>query len=163
MKRILVAGVGNVFRGDDAFGPEVVRWLVNRPFPEGVRVIDFGARGHDLAYAFLDGYDGVVIVDVTQRGEAPGTLYALDLDPDQPGPPVSGAGHGLDLPAVFDLVRAHGGSFPRICLVGCEPKEFGMDDEGCLGLSEPVAAAVAPAAALVDSIVAQFASEEALM
>ena len=81
MKRILVAGVGNIFRGDDGFGPEVVRRLLQRPIPEGVRAIDFATRGHDLAYAILDGYDGVVFVDVTSRDGQPGTLYTLELDP----------------------------------------------------------------------------------
>ena len=82
MTRILVAGVGNIFRGDDGFGSEVVRRLLARPIPDGVRVIDFGIRGHDLAYAMLEGYDGVVFLDVTRRGGRPGTLYSLEFDPD---------------------------------------------------------------------------------
>jgi hydrogenase maturation protease len=76
--RILVAGVGNIFLGDDAFGVEVVRRLAERPLPEGVRVIDFGIRGFDLTYALLDGYETAILVDATQRGGQPGTPTIFD-------------------------------------------------------------------------------------
>ena len=81
--RVLVAGVGNIFLGDDAFGVEVVRRLAGqtgRPLPDGVRVIDFGIRGLDLAYALCDGYDAVIVVDAAFRGRPPGTLYVIEPD-----------------------------------------------------------------------------------
>src|SRR6516162_9596523 len=78
--RILVAGVGNIFLGDDAFGVEVAQRLMPRPQPEGVRVVDFGIRGLDLAYTLLDGYEAVVLVDAAPRGGTPGTLYVLEPD-----------------------------------------------------------------------------------
>ena len=153
--RVLVAGVGNVFRGDDGFGPEVARRLAGRELPIGVRVADFGTRGHDLAYAVLDGYDAVVLVDATRRGGPPGTLYTLDPTPDDlaAGPVET---HGVDLPAVFGLVAAMGGTFPPLRLIGCEPAELGPDDEGAFGLSEPVAAAVDPAVELVEATIAEL-------
>jgi hydrogenase maturation protease len=152
-RRVLVAGVGNVFRGDDGFGSAVVRRLAGRALPAGVRVIDFGTRGHDLAYAVLDGYDAVILVDATRRGGPPGTLYTLEPSPDDfPAGPVET--HGVDLPAVFRLVRAMGGSLPPLRLVGCEPADLGPDDEGAFGLSRPVAAAVDHAVELVEATIA---------
>ena len=80
--RILIAGVGNVFRGDDGFGGEVARRLIGRPLPESARIRDFGTRGHDLAYAILDGYDAVILVDAVHRGGPPGTLYLIEPTPE---------------------------------------------------------------------------------
>jgi hydrogenase maturation protease len=158
--RVLVAGVGNVFRGDDAFGVEVVRRLAGRPLPEGVRVADFGTRGRDLAYAILDGYDGVILVDVTRRGGEPGTLYVVEPWPAEVDPSVGlAATHAVDLPAVFGLVRTLGGTLPRLYLVGCEPADFGPDDEGRMGLSGPVAGAVDRAVALVEAVGADALAE----
>jgi hydrogenase maturation protease len=155
MTRVLVAGVGNVFRGDDAFGVEVVRRLAARPLPAGVRVADFGTRGHDLAYAILDGYDAVVLADAAARGGAPGTLYTLEPDANAPDAPGPAGTHGVDLPAVFGLVRAMGGTLPRLVLVGCEPADLGTDEDGAMGLSPAVAAAVDRAVGLVEAAVAE--------
>jgi hydrogenase maturation protease len=150
-----VAGIGNLFRGDDGFGPEVARRLAVQDLPAGVRVADFGTRGHDLAYAMLDRYDAVVLVDAARRGGPPGTLYTLEPTPaDLAAGPVET--HGVDLPGVFALVRAMGGSLPLIRLVGCEPADVGPDDEGALGLSAPVAAVVDRAAELVRTVVAEL-------
>src|SRR5437870_2595644 len=78
--RILVAGIGNIFLGDDAFGCEVVQRLAARAWPASVRVVDFGIRGFDLAYALMDGYDVTIFVDATPRADAPGTLYTIEPD-----------------------------------------------------------------------------------
>ena len=80
MKRILVAGIGNIFFGDDAFGCEVAKELAQRPLPEGVRVIDFGIRSYDLAYAIMDDYDATILVDASPRGSPPGTVYLIEPD-----------------------------------------------------------------------------------
>lgn len=154
--RVLVAGVGNIFRGDDAFGVEVASQLLARTRAENVRVVDFGIRGHDLAYAILDGYDLFILVDATRRGGAPGTLYTLELDPIAAMHSGSTGGHSLDLPAALRLVRDHGGSFPRALLVGCEPAELDPE-EGMMGLSEPVQRVVEQAIALVDELIADAA------
>src|SRR5262245_7669015 len=124
-RRILIAGVGNIFFGDDAFGVEVARRLAERPLPEGVTVVDFGTRGLDLTYALLDGYEAVILVDAAPRGGAPGTLYVLEPDPEQVGPdqPVPmGELHGLEPHKVLRLARAPGGPVERVVIVGCEPQ-----------------------------------------
>ena len=154
--RILVAGVGNIFRGDDAFGVEVARRLLARPRREGVRITDFGIRGHDLAYAILDGYDGIILVDAANRGGEPGTLYTLELDPARGSDSPMTGGHSIDVPGVFRLVREFGGTFPRMCLVGCEPAELGSEEDGAMGLSEPVEAAVERAVAVVEALIAEM-------
>ena len=153
MPRILVAGVGNIFRGDDAFGVEVVRTLAARGLPNDVRVVDFGIRGHDLAYALLDGYDGAVLIDAARRGGRPGTLYLIEPDA-RPASPLTGLdSHSVCLPAVFELVRLMNGRLPPMRLIGCEPQTLGTEQDGAMGLSEPVAAAVEPAADLVARLI----------
>lgn len=158
--RILVAGVGNVFRGDDAFGVEVVRRLADRPLPAGVRVGDFGIRGHDLAYAILEGYDVVILVDATCRRGSPGTLYALEPDAAERATDAlagaSGSTHGVYLPAVFQLVRLLGGAMPCLRLVGCELLALGTEEDGVMGLSEPVRAAVNGAVEMIEGLIAEF-------
>ena len=163
MTGILVAGVGNIFKGDDAFGVEVARRLAGRALPPEVKVVDFGIRGIDLTYALLDGYEAAVLVDAMQRGEAPGTVTIVEPEPppcDEP-PPDSPllAPHDLDPAKVLRLVRALGGTCPRILLVACEPATFGDDEEGAMGLSEVVAAAVDPAADAVEALVGKLLDE----
>src|SRR5262249_5775038 len=158
--RILIAGVGNIFLGDDAFGVEVAQRLARRPLPDGVRVVDFGIRGLDLAYALLDGYDAVILVDAAPRGGRPGTLYVLE--PECGGPPgPAGAGlpvevHALDPAKVLRLVGVLGGEVRRLVLVGCEPGTPGEVEDLCAGLSPPVAAAVGEAVPLIESLVTKL-------
>jgi hydrogenase maturation protease len=153
--RVLVAGVGNIFLGDDAFGVEVARRLIGRPQPDGVRVVDFGIRGFDLAYALMDGPDLAILVDATPRGGPPGTLYVLE--PDEPGPEYSVMEtHGMNPERVLQMVRALGGQVPPLRVVGCEPATLGSEEDPAMGLSQPVQAAVDEAVRLVESIVAQF-------
>ncbi|MFD3696153.1 hydrogenase maturation protease [Streptomyces sp. NPDC058646] len=143
--RTLVAGIGNVFLGDDGFGVETVRALSSHRLPDGVEVVDFGVRGVHLAYQLLDGYDTLVLVDAAARGGAPGTLYLIDAD--APGPAGSESavldGHHMSPDAVLallDTLCAGTGSTPprRTLVLGCEPA---CVEEG-IGLSAPVAAAV---------------------
>src|SRR5690242_11935071 len=123
--RILVACVGNIFLGDDAFGVEVARRLARRELPDGVRVGDFGIRGLDLTYALLDGYEAVVLVDAAPRGGPPGTLYVLDVAgeglPDAEGAAPVIETHGMDPVKVLRLAAALGGPVGRLLLVACEP------------------------------------------
>lgn len=158
---ILIAGIGNIFLGDDAFGCEVTRVLSSRQQPEGVRVFDFGIRGFDLTYALLDGPETVILVDATQRGEVPGTVYVIEpelstLDDPNAEPLVEM--HGMDPVKVLRMVRSMGGQFHRVLLVGCEPQSFGSEDEGegRIGLSGPVEAAVSEAVRLIESFVADI-------
>ncbi len=157
--RILIAGVGNIFLGDDAFGVEVARRLAQRPLPEQVRVVDFGIRGLDLTYALLDGYETVLMVDAAPRGGKPGTLYVLE--PDAPAPPGPGEAaplietHGMDPVKVLRLAAAMGGKVGRLLVVGCEPAPVDDVEEMQAGLSEPVRAAVDEAVGLIESLVAK--------
>ena len=160
--RILVAGVGNIFRGDDAFGSEVARRLVATPLPPDVCVVDIGIRGHDLAFALQDDYAALVLVDVIQRGGQPGALYLIEPEPEslraQPAEGIMDT-HAMNPLRVLRLVQATGGKLPPIWLVGCEPLTFGPD-EGQMGLSEPVAAAVQEAVALVHSLLTRMCAHE---
>jgi hydrogenase maturation protease len=151
--RILVAGIGNIFRGDDAFGVEVANRLLQRRLPKDVRVVDFGIRGFDLAYALLDSYDVTIFVDATSRGGAPGSLYTIEIDPHGASgldePRVDVATHGMNPMRVLQMAQSMGGVNGRILLVGCEPETLGSDEEGLMEISETVAAAVIRAVDIV--------------
>ncbi|HSK81869.1 MAG TPA: hydrogenase maturation protease [Rubrobacter sp.] len=153
--RILVAGIGNIFLGDDGFGCEVVRRLGERELPEGVEVRDFGIRGMDLAYALMEPYEAVVFVDAVPRGEEPGTVYLIDADVPDEGE-VALDTHGMDPVSVIRLARVLGAEVPSTLVVGCEPKVIlsGEDyDDVLMELSEPVQRAVDEAVKLVESVV----------
>lgn len=164
MTSTLVAGLGNLFLGDDGFGVEVVKRLRERSqdrWPPGVQVEDYGIRGIDLYYALLDGADVAILVDATHRDGPPGSLYVIEpgvdpgtLDPDSP--PVLISPHDLDPAKVLQAVRMMGASLGRVVLVGCEPASFGTEggEEGRMGLSDPVAAAVHEAVALIEGMLA---------
>lgn len=158
--RVLVAGVGNIFLGDDAFGVEVVQRLARRPQPHGVRIVDFGIRGLDLAYALLDRYVAVILVDATPRGGRPGTLYVLEPESTRTESAVGEVPlmdpHNLDPERVLHLVAALGGPAQRFIVVGCEPEVPGHDAEMPAGMSTPVQAAVDEAVLLVESTVARL-------
>jgi hydrogenase maturation protease len=161
---ILVAGIGNIFLGDDGFGVEVIRHLTRRRsdddgrFPETVRIADFGIRGYDLAYALLDGHDFTILVDAVDRGGAPGTLFVIE--PEITGNSAMDA-HAMNPESVLQLARAMGPVRGRIILVGCEPATLG-GEEGHMGLSDAVLAAVEPAAHLIEDLVAKLVRGEKL-
>jgi hydrogenase maturation protease len=162
--RVLIAGVGNVFLGDDAFGVEVAQRLAQRPPPGPVVVADFGIRGLDLAYSLLDGYEAVILVDALPRGGPPGTLYVLEPDPGTTAPDAGADlqvdGHNLDPAKVLRLAAAMGGQVKRLLLVGCEPEPPAGPDDMRMGLSGPVRAALDEAVPLVESLVAQLLRPE---
>lgn len=157
MTAVLVACVGNIFKSDDGFGTEVAAVLARTPLPEEARVVDFGIRSVHLVYELLSGYDVLVLVDTVGRQDGPpGTLFVLepDLGPaaQDPGDPLAGAlldAHDLTPGGVMGLVPVLGGSVDRILVVGCQPATL----EDGMGLSEPVRAAVEPAAAMVVDVV----------
>ena len=160
-KRILIAGVGNIFLGDDGFGVEVVRRLAEREMPEGVEVKDFGIRGMDLAYALQEDYEAVVFVDAVPRGEEPGTVYLIEPEIEEDGE-VALDTHGMDPVKVIKLSRALGAKSTRTLVVGCEPQVVlsGEDyDDMSMELSEPVQAAVGEAVKLVESLVEEIGGE----
>jgi hydrogenase maturation protease len=152
-----VAGLGNVFLGDDGFGVEVVRRLAREPQPAGVRVVDFGIRGLHLAYELLDGYDTTVLVDATPRGGAPGELRLIEADLPRAATSdelvARGAvldAHAMTPDAVLALLATLGGAPGRVLVLGCEPAVI---REG-MGLSPPVAAAVDVALAELRTLIA---------
>ncbi len=160
---VLVAGIGNVFLSDDAFGVEVARRLWSRAVPEGVRVEDYGIRGIHLAYDLLEGYDALVLIDAVPIGEPPGTLALIEPEP-AVGPTMcsshSGGGgvlavdaHTMSPDIVLATLSRLGGSVERIVIVGCQPGDL---HEG-MGLSSAVREAVPAAVDLCLEVVADIA------
>jgi hydrogenase maturation protease len=151
---ILVAGIGNIFLGDDGFGVEVARRLLSRPRPAAVRVIDFGIRGFDLSYALQDGYDTTILVDAYPHGQEPGTVSVIEPDLNHFASAPGGfiQPHAMNPVNVLQMAKAMNGSLKRVLLVGCEPMDLG-GDVGHLGLSEAVEAAVDAAVDKIEGIV----------
>jgi hydrogenase maturation protease len=157
---VLVAGVGNIFLGDDGFGPEVARRMVaedarsagGRPgpsrLPDGVRVVDYGIRGMHLAYDLLENVDVLILVDALPGDGPPGSLRVLQVGPDDLGEGRFDA-HGMDPVAVLASVSSLGGRLPATYVVGCRP----ADVTDGIGLSPPVAAAVDEAVATVRTLI----------
>lgn len=146
--RVLIAGIGNIFFGDDGFGAAVAQRLAGMELPPGIEVADFGIRGLDLAYALGQPYDAAILVDAMTRGRLPGHLEVIEPDTDTDDA-VSFDSHRMDPLAVLKLARRLGGLPPRILLVGCEPLAVGDDESMSISLSAPVAAAVEKAAEIV--------------
>lgn len=155
--RTLIAGVGNIFQGDDAFGVEVVRMLTQRPLPDGVEVADFGIRGVHLVYELLNGCDLFVLVDAAQRGYEPGTVTVLEVDPAEfaPGVPVMDA-HDLTPDAIFAMLTSMGGQPGRSLVVACEPADLSAG----MGLSDRVRAAVPHAVEAIEEILGHANQKE---
>jgi hydrogenase maturation protease len=162
--KILVAGVGNIFLGDDAFGVEVVRSLSKRQLPENVTVKDFGIRGFDLAYALLDPWDAVILVDALPRGEAAGTLYVVEPNLAGIGSPASEEmainPHGMDPVRVLNLAASMGTISAQVLILGCEPHDFGDELEGRMGLSTPVQAATEEASTMIEELVGRILTKK---
>jgi hydrogenase maturation protease len=158
--RVLVAGIGNVFLGDDGFGVALAERLARSALPAGVEVVDYGIRGMDLAYALGEGWDCAVLLDATPRGERPGTLYVIEPEPVGGDVPIDA--HGMDPVKVLGLAGALGGIPPRTLVVGCEPltRMTGEEDEVVAELSAPVRAAVDEAERLVTSLLEEIVKQE---
>lgn len=152
---VLVAGIGNIFHRDDAFGVSVVAKLANARLPGNVHVVDFGIRSFDLMLALLEGYELTILVDTVARGGVPGTIYTIEPDLETIGK-TSESGtyenaHGLDPVRVLATAKNAGARLGRVVVVGCEPAT--LDDEtGRIGLSEEVEAAIDPAIEMIRSL-----------
>jgi hydrogenase maturation protease len=151
---VLVAGIGNIFLGDDGFGVEVVKRLAARKIADGVRIADFGIRSLDLAYALQDGYETTILVDAYAHGQPPGTVSLIEPDLDNLGEPDAAMveAHSMNPLSVLRMVMAMSAVPKNVLLVGCEPLTFG-GEEGYMGLSAPVEAAVDEAAKMVNAVV----------
>ena len=152
--RVLVAGVGNIFLGDDGFGVEVARRLATLDLPDWVRVADYGTSGIHLAYDLADGYATTILIDAAPRGGEPGTVTVMEVDEEQRrlahvGVPLEAGrlfdGHGMQPDVVLGTLSMLGADIPRILVVSCEPASV---DYG-IGLSPPVAAAVGEAVRVI--------------
>jgi hydrogenase maturation protease len=162
-RTILIAGLGNIFLGDDAFGVEVARSLARRTLPGEVQVKDFGIRGFDLAYTLLDPWHTVILVDAMPRREEPGTLFVLEPDLSGLGDPGAVGmdlnPHGMDPLRVLNLAASLGPVTAHILVVGCEPKDFGDELEGRMGLSTPVQAVVEEASNMIVELIKKILAE----
>lgn len=161
MKRILIAGIGNIFLGDDGFGCEVARELSSRTLPEGVIVRDFGIRSYDLAYALVENYDTIVLADATQRGDSPGTTYLIEIDLSALGEleRATADPHLMNPVAVLQMAQTVGPVTAKIFLLGCEPSVLESAD-GEIQLSEPVQRAVPQAVDMIEKwLQEEFAAE----
>lgn len=159
--RTLVACLGNIFLSDDGFGVEVARRLTRYDLPDGVRVTDYGIRGMHLAYDLAEGFDSTILVDATQRGGQPGTVYLIEPEPAPPGTAPNDDtsammarmsllnAHGMQPDLVLSLAGTLGADAGRVLVVGCEPATL---EEG-IGLSAPVTAAVDDAVLMVTRLV----------
>lgn len=161
---VLIAGIGNIFQGDDAFGVAVAHKLAASGFAENVRVLDIGIRSIDLGFALLDDYDLTILVDATARGGAPGTLYTIEIAaddiPDANEEASMVNSHGLDPARVLALAKNMGARFRKVLLVGCEPLVLDRDYSGEIGLSKVVQAAVDPAVQIIEQLVEESTKKE---
>jgi hydrogenase maturation protease len=149
---ILVAGIGNIFQGDDAFGCEVLRKLSTRALPPNVRLFDYGIRGLDLTYALLENPDLVILIDATPQGREPGTLYVIEPELDGSAPAAMLDAHGMNPVEVLRTAMSMGAAPGRVLLVGCEPGDLG-GEEGRMGLTPPVSSALETAADMVEALI----------
>lgn len=148
---ILVAGIGNLFLGDDGFGVEVANRLSARRWPPGVEIAEFGIRGVHLAFQLLDGYRTLILVDAVPMGEPPGTLAVLE--PDRSAAAYSGIdAHTMSPDVVLATLEGLGGSLDHVYVVGCQPGSL----EEAIGLSAPVAESVSGAVALCEELVSKL-------
>jgi len=162
-KRILIAGIGNIFLGDDGFGVEVANRLLGHSFPQGVRVADFGIRGFDLAYALMEGYESTILIDAYPTNASPGTISLLEPDLNELTTSGGSGGfvepHAMNPASVLRMAAGMGAQLKRVLLVGCAPATLGPE-EGQMGLSETVTASVDEAVKLVESLVAKILNGE---
>jgi hydrogenase maturation protease len=159
---VLVAGIGNVFLGDDGFGVALADRLARRALPAGAEVVDYGIRGMDLAYALHDGWDAVVLLDATPRGGPPGTLYVIEADAVPEAAQGAFDAHGMDPLAVLALARTLGGPLPRVLVVGCEPETVlrGDEEDVVAAISEPVRAALDEGVRVVEDLLAELTHQK---
>ena len=153
---MLVAGVGNIFLGDDGFGVEVAKRLAAVDLPSWVQVTDYGISGIHLAYDLADRYETAILIDTTRRGEKPGTVTVIEAD--RPGPPGESRlfdAHGMQPDVVLGVLDMLGAASARVLVVGCEPASLGYGME----LSEPVANAVDTAVQVVIGLIAEIGAD----
>ncbi len=163
--KILIAGVGNVLRGDDGFGVKVAQWLnQNSSFPDGVRVFEAGIAGIPLVHELMDGYNALIIADAVERNGAPGTIFVIEPDISDPSTPDPAAlhssladAHYTEPSKVLTLAKALGVLPSKVFVVGCQPA--GYDELGA-ELSDAVKGAVQVAVRQIESLVESLSTQE---
>jgi hydrogenase maturation protease len=162
MKRILVAGIGNTWLGDDGFGSEVVTRLEGRELPNGTVVFDFGTGGLDLSYEVMRGYDALVLIDVSRQGGEPGTLYVMEALEEEVEAGIEDGQvlnpHAMDPQTVLRFVKTLGAWPGKVVVIACEPASLGEME---VGLSPEVERAVGGAVDLVAETIAELQSDAA--
>jgi len=162
VKRILVAGIGNTWMGDDGFGAAVVKRLEGRELPNGTVVFDFGTGGLDLAYEVMRGYDAMVLIDVSRQGGEPGTLYVMEALEEEVEAGIEDGQvlnpHAMDPQTVLRFVKTLGAWPGKVLVVACEPASL---EEMSVGLSPEVERAVTGAVDLVGETIAELQSDAA--
>lgn len=154
--KVLVAGIGNIFLGDDGFGVEVARRMAQRKLSPGVCVKDFGIRGFDLACALIEPWDLIILADASSRGDEPGTIYTLEIAPKSHHAETQTLNaHGLHPASAIQLALSLGKITARVVLVACEPADLG-GSEGRMGLSPQVESAVESAIRTIEQIASEF-------
>jgi len=158
--KILVAGIGNIFLGDDAFGVEMVRRLSATPLPLEVTLTDFGIRSLDLAYAIADDYDVTILLDAISQGQPPGTVSLIE--PDINGSNLSDGGpadaHSMNPVRALQMASSLGGQARRLYLIACEPAVL-ESEEGQLGVSDQVEAAIPHAIEMLRTLLDELLHE----
>ncbi|HEY5317398.1 MAG TPA: hydrogenase maturation protease [Solirubrobacteraceae bacterium] len=162
VRKVLVAGIGNAWMGDDGFGAEVVKRLGDVELPRGVAVMDFGTGGLNLAYEVMRGYDALLILDISEQGGTPGTLYVIEADEDSVEAGIEDGDtlnpHGMDPKTMLRFVKSIGAWPGKVVVIACEPHtvaEIGFK------LSESVAGALDPAVTLVLETIAELQTDAA--
>jgi hydrogenase maturation protease len=162
MKHILIAGVGNAWMKDDAFGGAVAERLTKRDLPAEVAVFDFGTGGLDLAYEVMRGYDALILIDISRQGGEPGTLYLMSPDQESVEAGIEDGQvinpHGMDPQTVLRFVKSVGAWPGKVVVIACEPAAV---EEMGLGLSDEVASAVDHAVELVLKTVEELRTDAA--
>jgi len=162
---ILIAGIGNVFLGDDAFGVMVAQELARLTWPAGVQVRDFGIRGIHLAYELERDLDAAIVVDAARRNGLAGTLYVIEPQvrkTDGGIETTAMSAHAMHPQRMLEWLLVNGHTCRNMVVVACEPESFGTEDDGPgrMGLSAPVAAAVPEAMKIVQELVTRFVEQE---
>jgi hydrogenase maturation protease len=160
LSKILVAGMGNVLRGDDGFGVEVVKTLQAESLPKSVDVIEVGIAGMSLVQKLLEGYDVLIIVDTARRGGSPGTIYVIEPEVAKVSLDTLNMkllnyladGHYVEPSKVLALASGLGILPKKVLIVGCEPA---IQEEFNIGLTEAVREAANRAIALVLDLVSK--------
>ena len=158
-KRVMIAGIGNIFMKDDGFGSAVVQKMSHKQFPEGVELKDFGTGGLKLAYDLMKGYDGLIFIDASARGGTPGTMYLIEPSEDdfsgdlEQGGPINP--HDADPATVLRFVKSIGAWPGKVSIIACEPQ---TTEDFSIGLSESVNTAIDQAIEMVDELIQQIYS-----